>query len=277
MSKLFTSDDSADTSAKLLLPERQAGWQILRDMPVANDELAQLKMAAQQVKSNFSLKALLLVLVIHAMGLFGLLLLNPVQHAEFQVPEPAAMMVSLVGDSVSKAVPEVVEIVPEPESKPVIKKPEPLQKVAESTLIPEQIELAPAPAISISEPLVPTEPISAPVPVVAKQETPVVQEIPVVKEVIEPPKLGAAYLHNPSPQYPPVSRRIGEEGRVLLRVLVAKNGDAEAVEIESGSGSARLDEAAFEAVKKWRFIPATRNSQPISAYVIVPIQFRLNS
>jgi protein TonB len=117
----------------------------------------------------------------------------------------------------------------------------------------------------------------APAPVVAKQEAPVVQEVPEVKEIIEPPRFGAAYLHNPPPDYPPLSRRVGEEGRVMLRVLVTKDGDAERVEIESGSGSSRLDKAALEAVKKWRFIPAKRNNQPISAYVIVPIQFTLNS
>jgi protein TonB len=64
---------------------------------------------------------------------------------------------------------------------------------------------------------------------------------------------------------------------VLLRVLVSEKGDAANVEVDSGSGSERLDQAALNAVKKWRFIPAKRNNQPISAYVIVPIKFSLQS
>ena len=106
---------------------------------------------------------------------------------------------------------------------------------------------------------------------------PLLPEPPKPEPVIEPPRFGAAYLSNPAPQYPRISRRLGEEGSVLLRVLVAQSGDANTVEVEKGSGSDRLDEAALEAVKKWKFIPAKRNNQPISAYVLVPIKFSLQN
>jgi protein TonB len=253
---------------------RHAGLRPRRDMAAANDELVPSRIRPQRGGQSFSIKALLLVLVIHALVLFALLVLNPVEDARVQPLESAPMLVSLVSDPAPEPVPEVVEIIPKPEPKPVIKKTKPVQKVVEPTPIPEQVEVAPAPAIADPEPVISSPP--APAPVVAKQEAPVVQEVPEVKEVIEPPRFGAAYLHNPPPDYPPFSRRVGEEGRVMLRVLVTKEGDAERVEIESGSGSSRLDKAALEAVKKWRFIPAKRNNQPISAYVIVPIQFTLN-
>ncbi|OIR12315.1 gram-negative bacterial tonB protein [mine drainage metagenome] len=94
--------------------------------------------------------------------------------------------------------------------------------------------------------------------------------------VIEPPRFGAAYLNNPAPEYPSLSRRFGEQGRVLLRVLVSISGNAENVQIESSSGFVRLDQAAIQAVKGWRFIPAKKNSQPISAYVLVPVKFSLD-
>lgn len=97
------------------------------------------------------------------------------------------------------------------------------------------------------------------------------------KEVTEPPKFGVAYLNNPKPQYPPMSRRVGEEGRVLFKVLVNANGDPETVEIASSSGSERLDNAALAAVKQWRFVPAKRNNEAISAYVTVPIGFTLDN
>lgn len=95
--------------------------------------------------------------------------------------------------------------------------------------------------------------------------------------VIEPPKFGAAYLSNPAPAYPPMARRLGEQGRVLLRVLVSESGYAENVQIENSSGHGKLDQAAIEAVKQWTFIPAKRSNQAISAYVLVPIKFSLNS
>ena len=85
----------------------------------------------------------------------------------------------------------------------------------------------------------------------------------------------ADYLHNPAPAYPPAARRNGEEGRVLLRVLVSAAGQAEAVDIQHGSGFPRLDEAARETVANWRFTPARRGAQAIASTVIVPVTFRL--
>ncbi len=95
--------------------------------------------------------------------------------------------------------------------------------------------------------------------------------------VIEPPSFGAAYLENPAPDYPRLSRRAGEEGRVILKVLVSSSGATKEVMIEQTSSYDRLDEAALAAVKKWRFIPAKKNNQAISAYVLVPIKFDLDS
>ncbi len=242
----------------------------------ANDELLLPARLASTDKPEFSSKALFLVVAGHVLVLGGLLMSSSMEPDEASKPEAAAMMVSLVNDPAPEAAPEVVEIIPEPERvpepKPVIRKPEPVQKAVESEPVPQPAELVPA---AEAVPAASAEPTAAPVsaPVVAQQEPPVVEE---VKEVIEPPKFGAAYLHNPAPKYPPLSRRIGEEGRVLLRVLVAASGAAESVEIEAGSGSARLDQAALDAVKKWRFIPAKRDKEPISAFVIVPIQFTLN-
>lgn len=94
---------------------------------------------------------------------------------------------------------------------------------------------------------------------------------------VEPPKFGAAYLNNPAPEYPALARRKGEQGRVLLKVLVSETGLAQKVQIDTSSGYDKLDQAAVEAVKKWSFIPARRSNQAVSAYVLVPIKFSLNS
>ena len=97
------------------------------------------------------------------------------------------------------------------------------------------------------------------------------------KPVYIAPSFGADYLHNPTPEYPNMARRRGEQGRVLLKVLVTLNGDAGNVVLEKSSGSNYLDEAALNAVKNWKFIPARSNNEAVSGYVTVPISFSLES
>jgi protein TonB len=92
---------------------------------------------------------------------------------------------------------------------------------------------------------------------------------------VVPPNFSASYLDNPAPAYPPLSRRVGEQGKVMLRVLVNAKGNADTVELRSSSGSSRLDDAAVESVKHWRFVPARQGDQPVPAWVLVPITFSL--
>jgi protein TonB len=91
------------------------------------------------------------------------------------------------------------------------------------------------------------------------------------------PRFDAAYLQNPAPAYPALSRRAGEQGKVLVRVVVRPDGVPEAVELRQSSGAVRLDEAALAAVRKWRFVPARRGDMPVTAAVIVPVVFSLRS
>lgn len=87
--------------------------------------------------------------------------------------------------------------------------------------------------------------------------------------------LAAIYLRNPKPSYPNLSRRLSEQGTVLLRVFVTMTGDAVTVELKQSSGFPRLDKAAQEAVQNWKFVPAKRGEQPVAAWVVVPIRFSL--
>jgi protein TonB len=93
----------------------------------------------------------------------------------------------------------------------------------------------------------------------------------------EPPRFNADYLHNPAPEYPGMSRRRGEQGRLTLKVVVNTNGDAESVQLDKSSGFELLDKAALNAVKNWKFIPAKSNHQPVAGTVIVPVRFSLDS
>ena len=83
------------------------------------------------------------------------------------------------------------------------------------------------------------------------------------------------FSHAPPPDYPASARADGKEGRVLLRVLVDEEGKSQIVEINDSSGSRILDQAAAEAVKRWRFLPARYGRTAMASWVKVPVDFRL--
>jgi protein TonB len=126
-----------------------------------------------------------------------------------------------------------------------------------------------------------TEPSDAPlafaVPPQPPTPTPAPINIAPAPVAITAARFDADYLDNPKPVYPHASRRLGEQGKVLLRVYVSAAGLAEKVEIKLGSGFARLDQAAHDAVSRWRFVPARRGEQVVAAWVQVPITFQLDS
>lgn len=161
----------------------------------------------------------------------------------------------------SEIVPPKPRTQPKPKPRPIAKlKPKP----PEPPIVAAPVQ-APAP---VSAPT-PPEPEPAPEPVVAQ---PVAPPPPVPMTA---PIFNADYLRNPPPAYPALSRRIGEEGRVILRVLVDASGSAEEVQVRDSSGHPRLDEAAQRAVQSWRFAPARRGEEPVAAWVLVPVSFRL--
>lgn len=92
------------------------------------------------------------------------------------------------------------------------------------------------------------------------------------------PKLIASveYLREPAPRYPPQSRKLREQGLVVLRVLIDERGTACSIEVENSSGHARLDLAAREAVARAAFRPYIEDGLPRRAVVLIPIEFSLN-
>jgi protein TonB len=80
----------------------------------------------------------------------------------------------------------------------------------------------------------------------------------------------------PTPEYPPRSRRLGEEGLVLLEVEVLPDGRAGTVRVLRAPDYPRLVDAAIEAVRSAAFRPATTDGRPVRAFVEVPIRFRLD-
>ncbi|MGL4230275.1 MAG: energy transducer TonB [Casimicrobium sp.] len=117
-----------------------------------------------------------------------------------------------------------------------------------------------------SEPLVASAPTShAPPPPPA----------PVMQPKIELPSSNADYLNNPAPPYPPQSKRLGEQGRVLLRVYVSDTGTPQHIELKQSSGYSRLDEVALATVMKWKFVAGRRNGVAEAMWVNVPVVFEL--
>lgn len=89
------------------------------------------------------------------------------------------------------------------------------------------------------------------------------------------PSASADYLKNPHPKYPKISLRRKEAGTVLLALTVTAEGRAKDVRVLKTSGYPRLDKAALDAVKDWRFIPAKRLGRPVDADYELPIHFKL--
>jgi protein TonB len=98
---------------------------------------------------------------------------------------------------------------------------------------------------------------------------------PPAEPVATQPRFDADYLKNPAPPYPAIARRMGEQGKVILRVAVSAHGTAESVEVRTSSGSPRLDEAAVNTIRHWKFVPARRGDTPVASSVLVPINFKL--
>lgn len=90
------------------------------------------------------------------------------------------------------------------------------------------------------------------------------------------PSSNASYLNNPKPAYPAASRRLGETGRVIIRVHIGVDGRALEARIQRSSGFDRLDQVALETARdRWRYRPGTRNGVPEPMWFNVPINFEL--
>lgn len=185
-----------------------------------------------------------------------------------------------------------------PEPRPVVRRTPPAQKtppapppetlVADSVRAAPEAPVAPAPRPPPPGPAVETAP-AAPAPAAATSTPSPAPAASAASSAsaasaasasgpaTSAPRFDAAYLANPPPAYPMISRRLGEEGRVLLRVHVEADGRPSSVELRDSSGSGRLDDAALRAVRGWRFVPARRGEQAVAAWVLVPINFTLKN
>ena len=180
-----------------------------------------------------------------------------VQLNVIPLPTPLAVLsVSLL--------PPAPEAKPQPEIGPP--KPRPIERRPTPLPLPSQLA---APADSPSPRPVAVAPAPTPVAVPAPVAAPPTPAAPT------PPRFDANYLDNPKPPYPALSRKLNEQGRVLLRVNVAADGSATEVQLHTSSGHSRLDDSALATVRRWRFVPARLGQEAVAAWVLVPIAFTL--
>jgi periplasmic protein TonB len=207
---------------------------------------------------------------LHMAVVYGLLQHNTVSSA---IVPPQPLMVSFV------AATEAPRFVPPPVAKP---KPVVQHRAVRHTQAAQPV--APEPLIAATAANPDSAPAASPAPApldpAPSNATPVAglrnqPPTPVPAPALTQPGFNADYLQNPAPRYPPLARRMRQEGKVVLRVLVDTGGGASQIEVRNSSGSDVLDEAALDAVKRWRFVPARRGDQPIAAWVLVPITFTL--
>ena len=89
------------------------------------------------------------------------------------------------------------------------------------------------------------------------------------------PSSDADYLQNPRPPYPSISRRLNEQGKTTVRVLIGIDGQPQRAEISKSSGFARLDDAAIATVMRWRYVPGKRSGVAEAMWFNVPINWVL--
>ncbi|MFN4324455.1 MAG: energy transducer TonB [Azonexus sp.] len=209
---------------------------------------------------------LLLAVLLHASLLF-----YPVSRAGLPRDLPAAgpVFVQLATPPVPArpVAPPPSTPAPPARSQPGPPRPAPAPTSRPVIALPAEAPTAPA-AFSV--------PVAPPLPAPAAASGVSASVAAPVSASVSAARFDAAYLQNPRPNYPALSRRLGEEGKVLLKVRVTAEGTAAAVELEKSSGFDRLDTAARETVARWRFVPAKRGDEAIESAVIVPIIFRLD-
>ncbi len=182
-----------------------------------------------------------------------------------QSPQAAPVMVDLISTAQPRAdAPQAVQKPVEP-VKPKTETPKPKAKPKAVRLPARRSPLLSTPSQAAVQQMTaeqtPSPPEASAETVPAPRAATPVASAPVS---VTPPRFNAAYLRNPAPAYPVGSLRRKEQGKVVLRVLVNAGGGAEAVNVQTSSGHGRLDAAALETVKQWKFVPACQGDMPVS-------------
>lgn len=208
------------------------------------------------VRSRPNLPAIAAILAIHALAIGALIQVrNHVQRAE--------MAKLTVVNLTPPPPPPAAEAPPPPPSKPVIVAPPPIVQT-------------PVPPVQTVQTTPDPTPVPTPAPIaVAVPGPPAPAAPPAPPSMVQGGDLGAQMVAGKPPRYPVESRRKHEQGTVVLSLIVGLDGAVESINVAQSSGSARLDNAARDAVKGWRWKPILRSGQPVRVKGVVEIPFIL--
>lgn len=202
----------------------------------------------------------------------------PRPKARPQEPTPAPEPQPDPEPKTTPATSTVAPVLPPPEPEPPRPKPKPPKPAPAPEPKPPSLQEKatavpkPAPAVAPTTEPQPEEPASVTrVSKAPATAVPASRPAPLV-----PPRTDAAHLNNPDPPYPSLSRRLGENGRVLLDVHILPDGSVGEIRLRQSSGYPRLDQAALDTVRRWRYVPARRGDEPIAFWYVQPIMFALN-
>jgi protein TonB len=195
-----------------------------------------------------------------------------------QTTEPKEIIASFV---TADDAPQQKQLIQQkPQIKPQVQ-PHPKQVVTSTPIMPIPKKAASEQAITAppvaAQPVAPAQPAKAAAPSATTAPSALsALSAPAISSLPKTISSGVEYLRAPEPEYPRIAKRMGEEGRVLLRVLVNEKGRAERAEVQRTSGSTRLDEAAQQALMRALFKPHTEDGKPVAVFAIVPITFNLD-
>lgn len=148
---------------------------------------------------------------------------------------------------------------------------------APQVVAPPPIVRTPAPVPTVQTTPEPA-PVSVPAPTMAVTPGPVAPTAaPAPPSIVQGGDLSAQMVAGKPPRYPIESRRKREQGTVLLTLTLGLDGAVETVAVSQSSGFARLDAAARDAVKGWRWKPMIRDGQPVRVRGVVEIPFILRT
>lgn len=225
-------------------------------------ELGHARGALEQLRAKFG--SLAMVLAMHAVLFYGAC--NGVMSRMVDAALPNAVLISFVAPPPPPKAPPPAA----PKVVPLVQLPPP---VLPSVPVPV-LQIAPQPhTITVTQSSTPAEPRPVQVATVNTPAAPVAAAASAPKTITS----GVEYIQAPLPVYPPMSRRMGEQGRVMLRILVNEKGMPDQVLVQTSSGSARLDEAGRQAALRAQFKPHMEDGHAIAVYVIVPLNFQLSS
>ena len=144
---------------------------------------------------------------------------------------------------------------------------------------PEMAPVKPVQPLIVSPPPIVQTP--APPPIVAVAAAPPPPQAVIVSAAPASPApsapvsvdLSTKMVSASPPRYPTESRRKHEEGTVVLRLLLGLDGRVDDVSVSRSSGFERLDKAALDAVRRWRWSPTVQAGQPVQVRGFVEIPF----